>query len=189
MQRRWVLLALGALACCCARAQPYDPAAALAAQREAMAPLAYMDGVWRGPAWTLLPSGQKHEITQTERIGPFLDGTVKVIEGRGYRDDGSVNFNALGIISFDPGRKAYTMRSYAMGRAGDFAITRTADGFTWEIPAGPMKILYAATVKDGTWREVGDRIEPGKEPVRFFEMSLKRVGDTGWPASNPVAPR
>src|SRR5436853_6644452 len=30
--------------------------------------------------------------------------------------------------------------------------------------------------KDGAWREVGDRIMPGKEPVRFFEMNLKRVG-------------
>lgn len=29
-----------------------DPAALLAAQKEAMAPLAFMDGVWRGPAWT-----------------------------------------------------------------------------------------------------------------------------------------
>ena len=65
-----------------------DPATLIAAQREAMAPLAFMDGVWRGPAWTILPSGQKHTVTQTERIGPFLDGSVKVIEGRGYEPDG-----------------------------------------------------------------------------------------------------
>ena len=39
-----------------------------------------MDGVWRGPSWTILPSGEKHVGTQTERIGPFLDGSVKVIE-------------------------------------------------------------------------------------------------------------
>ncbi|HYN80487.1 MAG TPA: hypothetical protein VES88_03225 [Gemmatimonadaceae bacterium] len=31
-----------------------DPAAIIAAQREAMVPLAAMDGVWRGPAWTIL---------------------------------------------------------------------------------------------------------------------------------------
>ena len=34
----------------------------------------------------------------------------------------------------------------------------------WEIPAGPMKIRYTATVKDGKWLEVGDRIQPGKRP-------------------------
>lgn len=62
---------------------PPDPKVLIAAQREGMAPLAYMDGVWRGPATTTLPSGEVHNITQTERIGPFLDGSVKVIEGRG----------------------------------------------------------------------------------------------------------
>ena len=64
-----------------------------------MLPLASMDGVWRGPAWTILPSGEKHSVTQTERIGPLLDGSVKVIEGRGYDADGKVAFNAFGTIS------------------------------------------------------------------------------------------
>jgi len=49
-----------------------------------------------------------------------------------------------------------------------------------------MTIRYTATIKDGTWVEVGDRIFPGKEPIRFFEMSLKRIGDTTWPASGWV---
>lgn len=61
-----------------------DSAALIAAQRDAMKSFALMDGVWRGPAWTILPSGEKHNITQTERIGPFLDGSIRVIEGRGY---------------------------------------------------------------------------------------------------------
>src|SRR5258707_13001056 len=72
-----------------------DPAALIAAQREAMAPLAFMDGVWRGPAWTILSSGEKHNITQTERIGPFLDGSVKVIKGRGYNSVVSLGFTAF----------------------------------------------------------------------------------------------
>jgi hypothetical protein len=33
----------------------------MAAQREAMQPLAFMDGVWRGPSLTVLPSGEKHQ--------------------------------------------------------------------------------------------------------------------------------
>jgi hypothetical protein len=148
-----------------------------------------MDGVWRGPAWTILPSGQKRTVTQTERIGPFLDGSVKVIEGRGYDPDGKVTFNAFGTISYEPASRAYMLRSYAMGRVGDFALKPTADGFEWEIPAGPIKIHYTAVVKDGTWREVGDRIAPGKEPVRFFEMNLKRVGDTDWPAAGAISPK
>ena len=154
-----------------------------------MLPLAYMDGVWRGPAWTILASGDKHTITQTERIGPFLDGSVKVIEGRGYDPDGKVTFNAFGTISFDPAKSAYTMHSHAMGSVGDFALKPTAVGYIWEITAGPMTIRYTAVVKDGAWREVGDRIAPGKEPVRSFEMNLKRVGDTTWPAAGAVSPK
>jgi hypothetical protein len=166
-----------------------NPAALLAAQREAMSRLAMMDGVWRGPAWTILPSGEKHNVTQTERIGPFLDGSVKVIEGRGYDSEGKVSFNAFGTISFNPATKVYTLHSHAMGNVGDFVLTPTADGYTWDIPAGPMTIRYTAIIKDGAWREVGDRIVPGKEPVRFFEMNLKRVGDTDWPAAGAISPK
>jgi hypothetical protein len=166
-----------------------DPATAIAAQQKAMLPLAFMDGVWRGPAWTILPSGVKHTITQTERIGPFLDGSVKVIEGRGYDPDGKVTFNAFGTISYDPATSAYTMHAYAQGNVGDFVLKPTADGCVWEIPAGPMTIRYTATIDKGAWREVGDQIAAGKEPVRFFEMNLKRVGDTNWPAAGAVSPK
>jgi hypothetical protein len=166
-----------------------DPAALLSAQRDAMLPLAFMDGVWRGPASTILRSGEKHNITQTERIGPFLDGSVKVIEGRGYDASGKVTFNAFGTISYNPAKRAYTLHSYAMGNVGDFVLTPTADGYVWEIPAGPMTIRYTATIKDGSWREVGDQIVSGKDPVRFFEMNLKRVGNTNWPSSGAVDPK
>jgi len=166
-----------------------DPQAVMAAQKKALARLAYMDGVWRGPAWTILPSGEKHEVTQTERIGPFLDGTVRVIEGRGYDASGKVTFNAFGTISYSPDTDRYTMHSYALGNVGDFNLAPSADGFVWEIPAGPVTIRYSAAVKDGTWKEVGDRIAPGKDPVRFFEMNLKRVGDSDWPAAGAILPK
>lgn len=166
-----------------------DVGARIAAQKTAMDTLAFMNGVWRGPAWTILPSGEKHEITQTERIGPFLDGSVKVIEGRGYDKNGKVTFNAFGTISFDPATKAYTMHSHAMGQVGDFSLKPKSDGFVWEIPAGPMTIRYTATIKDGKWREIGERIAPEKEPVQFFEMNLTRIGDTDWPAAGAIPPK
>lgn len=181
------LLSLAAPVAALAQGRP-DPAVTLAAQREAMAKLAFMDGEWRGSAWTqmMAPQGEKHVLTQTERVGTFLDGTVRVIEGRGYEADGKVTFNAFAVISYKPETRAYSMRSYAMGNSGDFVLVPTADGFTWEIPAGPMTIRYTATVKDGVWKEVGDRIAPGKDPVRFIEMDLKRVGDSTWPAAGAV---
>lgn len=184
--------ALGAacvLAAASAVAQtPPDPGPLLAAQREAMAALQSMNGVWRGSAWTMRPSGEKHTIVQTERIGPFLDGTLKVMEGRGYEPDGRVGFNAFGIVSYDPQSRRYSMRSYAQGLAGDFEFVPTADGYRWEIPAGPAKIRFTATIKDGTLHEIGERLMPEREPVRFFEMTLQRVGDNDWPAAG-VIPR
>jgi hypothetical protein len=166
-----------------------DPAPLMAAQREAMAALSAMNGVWRGTAWTLLPSGEKRSLVQTERIGPMLDGTVKVIEGRGYEADGKLSFNAFGVVSFNPATRAYSFRSHALGQSGDFVFAPTADGYTWEIPAGPSTIRYTAVIKDGTLREVGDRIAPGREPLRFFEMTLQRVGDSDWPAAGAIGPR
>ena len=164
-----------------------DTAATIAAQAEAMKAFAAMDGVWRGPAWTLLPNGDKRVITQTERIGPFLGGSIKVIEGRGYEADGRVGFNAMGIISFNAATKTYSLRSYALGYAGDFKFEPTADGYTWETPAGPgATIRYTATIRDATLREVGDRIVADRAPVRIFEMELKRIGDSSWPAGDAV---
>jgi hypothetical protein len=168
---------------------PPDPAPAIAAQREAMRVLSSLDGVWRGPAWTILPSGEKHTLTQTERVGPFLDGSVKVMEGKGYEADGKVGFNAFATVSYDISTRTYNLHSYAQGRVGNFVLKPTADGFVWEIPAGPMTIRYTTTIKDTMWLEVGDRIMPGKEPVRFFEMTLKRIGDTDWPAGGAISPK
>ena len=163
-----------------------NPAATMGAQREAMVPLAYMDGVWRGTGWTILSNGEKRTVTQTERVGSFLGGSVKVIEGRGYDADGNVAFNAFGTIAYAPATKQYTLHSYAMGSVGDFAMQTTPDGYTWEIPAGPATIRYTVVIKDGTWKEVGDSIVPGKPPTRFFEMTLQRIGNTDWPAAGAI---
>jgi len=159
----------------------------IAAQRAAMARLAWMDGEWRGPAVTQAEGGE-HRVTQTERIGGLLDGTVKVIEGRGFNPDGSKGFNAFGVISYDPSTDRFEFRSYAQGRSGTFTITPTGDGYVWEIPAGPTTIRYTATLADGTWTEVGDRVMPGRPPVRFFEMKLRRVGDSTWPEAGSMTP-
>ena len=163
-----------------------DPAQLVAEQREKMAPLKAMDGLWRGPAWTLLPDGRKKHITQTERIGPFLDGSVKMIEGRGYEEDGRVGFNALGIVYYDIARQAYGMRSFAQGRGGDFKFEPRPDGYAWEVTFSGGSVRYVATIKGNKLREVGHTLLPGREPVQTFEMNLERLGDTDWPLGRPV---
>jgi hypothetical protein len=188
---RSIAAALAALSIVCAAspalAQQPDPAALIAAQKAGLAPLAMLDGVWRGTAWSMDRTGKKHEVTQTERIGPFLGGAVKVIEGRGYEVDGSVSFNALGVMSFDPVSKTFSFKSWAMGRQGDFPLTLTADGFIWTVPAGAGAVIrYTAVIKDGTWREVGEYVAEGQPPRQIFEMNLRRVGDTDWPGGGAI---
>jgi len=165
-----------------------DPAAMQAAQREAMQKLAFMDGTWRGEARTIPPGapGEKHTLTQTERVGAFLGGTIRVIEGRGYEADGSVGFNALGVISYDSAKKTYSMRSWALGYFGDYPLTPTENGFEWVMRFGSMSQRYTATFEDGVWHEVGHRTIGDGDPVQFFEMTLRRIGDTDWPAAGAV---
>ena len=169
-----------------APAQPADPAALKAEQVEKLKPLAWMDGVWRGDAVTQTPSGEKR-VTQTERIGPFLGGTVKVIEGRGYNPDGTVGFNAFGTVVYNPAASKYEFHAFSEGRAGVFKFEPTADGYIWESPAGgPAIIRYTASFKDKTWTEIGEYVSPGAPARQFFKMSLRRIGDTKWPLETPV---
>ena len=167
---------------------PPDPSARIAKQQAAMKALSWMDGVWRGSATTTRPDGRKITVTQTERSGPLLGGAVHVVEGRGYNADGTTGFNALGIISYDPDKDAYGMRSYAMGQVGDFPLTVIPNGAVWTIPAGPATIRYTITTKDGVWHEVGERLVEGQAPAAFFEMTLERVGDSSWPAAGAIPP-
>jgi hypothetical protein len=82
------------------------------------------------------------------------------------------------------------MHSHALGHGGDFAFVPTADGYRWEIPLGAAgAIRYVAIIRDGELHEVGDRSVEGRQPLRVFEMRLKRVGDTDWPAAGAVRPQ
>jgi len=172
-----------------AAAQQPDTAALLARQREAMQPLAAMDGTWRGSLKLFQPGGAVRELVQTERVGPMLDGSIKVIEGRSYGADGRTEFNAFAIVSFDVASARYQFHSHALGHAGDFDFEARPDGFVWRVVMGPVTIRHAAVVKDGRWDEVTERLAEGQPPVKLVELSLRRIGDTDWPAAGAVAPR
>ena len=165
---------------------PVKPTPALA---PAMAKLGFMRGVWRGKASGMTPTGERYEVTQTERMGPMLGGDVVVIEGRGYNADGTTGFNAFAVVSWNQHTSKYEIRSYAQGQAGTFELTLTADGYVWQVPAGPDATMkFTATVTGTRWREVGEYVSAGRPPMPMFEMNLERVGETDWPLGAPVAP-
>ncbi len=163
-------------------------APAVHAQEAAEAhPLAMMFGEWRGTANGVNPDQSRYTLTQTERVGPMLGGDLIVIEGRGYDEAGSLEFNAFGVISHDERRDAWEFRGYNDGSAGTFALSVLEDGFEWVVPAGPeAKVVYTATIDGETWTEIGVFHGPGMEPVETFSMTLTRIGDTDWPAGDPV---
>ena len=184
-----VAFALASFVSAPATAQQHDPAATIAAQKKALEPLAMLDGEWRGPASMTMPDGTVHEFTQTERIGPLLDGSIRLIEGRSFDAAGNTVFNAFAVLSYDPATQGYTMHSHARGMVGDFAFTPTDDGYRWEIPAGPATIRYTAVIDGDSFVETGERIVAGQPPMQFFKMTLTRVGDSDWPAADAVDPR
>lgn len=163
---------------------PWDPPTRLAAQREAMEKLAFMDGAWRGTAQAGSDSGA---LMQTERIGPLLDGTVKLVEGRTHDGAGKVRFNVFAVISYDPAKRAFVMSSYAMGYAGDYPLTVRADGFSWSHPAEPGVIMrYTATINGDQWHETGERVAGNEPPVKVLEMRLRRLSESAWPEGGAV---
>jgi hypothetical protein len=168
-----------------AQGQP-DPAAMVAREAEAMKALAWTHGRWQGEAWSTTTAGVRHEIIQTERVGPMLDGSLLVIEGKSFERDGRpATFNAFGVMSYDAARN-----SYAQGRAGEFPLDVTPAGYVWTIAAGPVKIRYTATHTADSWREVGEVVRSDQTATQIFEMNLKRVGDSDWPlAGQAKAPR
>lgn len=155
-----------------------------------MAKLRALHGTWRGEASGVDRHRKPYKITQTERVGPLLDGEILLVEGRGYSADGNTQFNAFAVMSWNPRTQKYEFRSYTDGMSGTFEANVTENGFVWETPAGPdAKMVFTATIKDGRWHEVGEYIAKGRPPMKVFEMNLTRVGDTDWPQGTAVPPK
>ncbi|MEM6476444.1 MAG: DUF1579 domain-containing protein [Pseudomonadota bacterium] len=168
-------------------AQAPDEKALLAEQRAAIAKSAAMDGEWRGTVTTTTPMGEI-TLTQTERVGTLAGGAVRMIEGRGYAEDGSLAFNAVAMITYDAMSDEYVMTTTARGFTGRPWFKATETGFEWGLDNGPVKMTYEAVIDGDDWTEIG-YMQFGDAPrQKFLEMKLKRIGDTDWPAEGAVGP-
>lgn len=168
-----------------------SPAAAQNAspQSALMQKLDILKGTWVGETKGMGPDGKPYVVRQTERVGSMLNGDVLVIEGRGYKADGTLVFNALGTVSADSKTGAFDFRAYAQGRSGTYRMEATPNGVTWELAAGvDATMRYTITIQDGVWHEVGEYLAKDKPARQVLEMTLKRTGDTDWPAAHAVKP-
>lgn len=170
-----------------AAAQMPDLEALASEQRDAMGKFAWLDGEWRGTATVFGPGGSE-TLTQTERVGTMVGGTVRVVEGRGYDAQGNLLFNAFGTITYDAMRDRYVMATVARGMTAQPWFALVEGGFDWGIDAGPVKITYETRLVDGVWIETGFQQFGAGERVKTIEMRLERIGDSDWPAAGAVGP-
>lgn len=150
------------------------------ASRAAIERLAFMVGRWQGEAW--MQRGPERVQTQmTEVVEPKLGGAVLQVEGLGVipAQAGAAArtvHHALAVISFDPQKNAYVLRSYiASGQWGDFTLALVEGGVQWtrEVPGGG-RIRNTAKIGNGEWHEVGEFSRDGATWIQIMEMKLRR---------------
>jgi hypothetical protein len=155
------------------------------ARPDATSALAMFDGVWIGPARMTGRDGSVTTFEQMERIGPMLNGEIRVMEGKARDADGRTLFNAFTVFSAtDDGQ--IEMRSHIYGDQSARLIEPKSDGYVWRTQTAVGTMVYDITVRDGVWHETGVIELPDGRRVAFFEMTLTRVGDTDWPSANPA---
>jgi len=146
-----------------------------------MRKLDFMLGEWSGDSWIQMGPGKPARSVVTE-VARSKAGVV-VIEGVGRRknEDGSIGdvvHDAIGIISWDPVRKAYAFAAYTESKGhvdASFALGEN-NSVVWSFEAGPgQKIRYTIHVSEkGEWNEVGEFSSDGEKWLKFFEMNLKK---------------
>jgi hypothetical protein len=160
-----------------ATAQAPDPAA----HRVGMDSLAFMIGEWHGEGWMVQGPGKRELVTLRETVTRKLGGVVFEVEGIGTvpgtgAAGGRTVHHALGVISYEPTTRAYTLRAYlATGQYADFSLTPIAGGVRWEreVPGG--RIRNTARFDADTWYEVGEFSRDGASWTQVMDMNLRRV--------------
>ncbi len=141
-----------------------------------IAALDFLVGDWRGDGWIVFPSGERHEILQTERITPLLNGEVILIEGRGVSavDTNHVVHQAVAFIGYDEEADDLVMRTFLPGGQGAVPIVQVGNqNLMWQIGSN---IRYTINLNEhGQWYEVGEfSRDEGQTWTQFFEMTLDR---------------
>ncbi len=172
-RRCWMVIA--AVAISSAYAVEQRPSNSVDVQREAMQKLAFLTGRWSGSVNIVGGPGAPLHLTQSEDVQYKLSGLVLLIEGKSTDADGKAQFQALATIAFDDASHTYRFRAYNGGHYVDTELTVLADGFSWEMTAGPARIINTMHLTSkGDWQEATEVILGGSPPRRSVDMLLQR---------------
>lgn len=150
--------------------------------QRALSHLAAFDGVWSGPVERIDPDGKVIKLAMIARVGPMLDGTIRVLEERTGTLDGRPVFHLVAVFSFASTTQEYTIHTYARGRVGSAVLHPTPDGYFFEMPGEDGATMrFTWKVGDGGWRETVERLVAGHPPFAEARIQLKRTGTSDWP--------
>lgn len=169
-----VMMALASMGIIAGIAQSQQPPEALP-PAEAMA---YMLGHWQGEGWRMSPQGERQVYRIDETLTSRAGGHAISIVGIGTDGEGDAAreiHNAFGLI-WQERDGSYRMRSVvAPGFTIETTPELTANGYVWELNAGPVQMRYETVIEGDVWVETGARILPTGETVQILEMRLERV--------------
>ncbi|CAN5319066.1 hypothetical protein BH09BAC3_BH09BAC3_11840 [soil metagenome] len=149
--------------------------------KKQMSMLRSFTGKWKGEAVAIRQGGVKVTILQQETIEFRLDSLIIQMEGIGSRKDepGKIHFHALGLLTYDPFKKTYGMKSYVKEGLQIDAFFRVIEKnkYEWGFDTNGGKILYTITIDptETKWNEKGSFSPDGKAWSPFFEMNLDKV--------------
>ncbi len=145
----------------------------------AMQQVSVIPGKWEGKGWTVGQNGEKSYTNVTENLQWKLDSTLILLEGFGKKDDGKVEHNALGVLSYDPFKKKFEMTSHlssGLSTTANWEVIKPNEKFKWWFDDGRGgTIRYNITTDGKHWKEEGEYSKDGKTWNKFFEMNLDKV--------------
>jgi hypothetical protein len=166
------------------------PAPALAQTQSAansaeMRKLDFLLGAWEGEGWVDFGPGRRHATKVKESAQGKAGGSVLTFEGLGKarapgKDEEIVVHSAFGVVWYDGEAKRFRMMAWREGRSVDADITVGEKSLVWGFRDQRVgQIRFTIKLDEaGRWFEIGEISRDGTNWNKFFEMTLKRVGES-----------
>jgi hypothetical protein len=152
-------------------------------QKAEMKKLHFLQGEWKGEAWTISPNREKHFIIQTEKVEIQQNGLVLTIHGNGIDKKSLMSkpkmvHDAFALLFFDRERQKVQMMAFNKGnRILTEPIVGNDQSMIWgfSLP-NTGEVRYTIRLNEqGQWFEIGEFSRDGVQWFKNFEMKLNKL--------------